>query len=53
MRKHNYNNIDDKMSNFEIMYKTTIKINDVTKILKKLIVIINNENRFKHLIKNS
>ena len=34
------------------MYKTTIKINDATKILKKLTVIINSEYWFKHLIKN-
>ena len=48
MRKHNYNNIDNKMLNFETMYKTTMKMNNATKILKKFIVIINNENRLKH-----
>ena len=53
MRKHNYDDIDDKMLNFETMYKTTIKINDVTKVLKKLTVIINDKNRFKYLIENS
>ena len=53
MRKYNYDDIDDKMLNFETMYKTTIKMNDATKILKKFIVIINNENRFKDLIENS
>ena len=41
------------MLNFETMYKTTIKINNVTKMLKKFIVTINNQNRFKHLIENS
>ena len=53
MKKHNYDNIDDKMLNFEIMHKTTIKMSDVAKILKKLTVIINSENKFKHLIENS
>ena len=53
MRKHNYNDIDDEMLNFKTMYKIAIKINDATKILKKFIVTINSENRFKHLIENS
>ena len=53
MKKHNYDNIDDKMLNFEIMHKTTIKMSDVAKILKKLTVIISSENKFKHLIENS
>ena len=53
MKKHNYDDIDDKMLNFEIMHKTTIKISDVAKILKKFTVIISSENRFKHLIENS
>ena len=53
MKKHNYDDIDDEMLNFEIMHKTTIKMSDVAKILKKLIVIISSENRFKHLIENS
>ena len=53
MKKHNYDDIDDEMLNFETMHKTTIKMNDVAKILKKLTVITNNENRFKHLIENS
>ena len=52
MRKYNYDNIDNKMLNFKTMYKTTIKMNDATKIKKKFIVIINSENRFKHLIEN-
>ena len=53
MKKHNYDDIDDEMLNFEIMHKTTIKMSDVAKILKKLTVTTNNENRFKHLIENS
>ena len=53
MRKHNYDSIDDKMLNLETMYKTAIKMSDATKILKKLTVIINSENRFKNLIENS
>ena len=53
MKKHNYDDIDDEMLNFEIMHKTTIKMNDVAKILKKLTVITNSENKFKHLIENS
>ena len=53
MKKHNYDDIDDEMLNFEIMHKTTIKMSDVAKILKKLTVIINSENKFKHLIENS
>ena len=53
MRKHNYDNMDNKILKFETMYSTTIKMNDATRILKKIIVIINNENRFKHLIENS
>ena len=53
MKKHNYDDIDDEMLNFEIMHKTTIKMNDVAKILKKLTVITSSENRFKHLIENS
>ena len=53
MKKHNYDNIDDEMLNFEIMHKTTIKMSDVAKILKKLTVITNSENKFKHLIENS
>ena len=53
MRKYNYNDIDDKTLNFETMHKTAIKMNDATKILKKFIVTINNENRFEHLIENS
>ena len=53
MRKHNYDDIDDEMLNFETMHKTTIKINNATKILKKFTILINNKNRFKHLIKNS
>ena len=44
MRKHNYHDIDDEMLNFEAMHKTTIKINDATKILKRFIVIISSEN---------
>ena len=48
MQKHNYDDIDDKMLNFETMHKTAIKMNDATKILKKLTVIINSKNRFKH-----
>ena len=53
MQKHNYDDIDNKMLNFETMHKTTIKINNATKVLKKLTVTINNENLFKHLIENS
>ena len=53
MRKHNYDDIDDKMLNFETMHKTAIKMNNAIKILKKFTVTINNENRFKHLIENS
>ena len=53
MKKHNYDDIDDEMLNFEIMHKTTIKMSDVAKILKKLTVITSSENRFKHLIENS
>ena len=53
MRKYNYDNINDEMLNFETIYKTTIKMNNATKILKKFTVIINSENRFKHLIENS
>ena len=53
MKKHNYDDIDNKMLNFETMHKTTIKMNDVAKVLKKLIVTTNSENRFKHLIENS
>ena len=53
MKKHNYDDIDDEMLNFEIMHKTTIKMSDVAKILKKLTVIISSENKFKHLIENS
>ena len=53
MKKHNYDDIDDEMLNFETMHKTTMKMSDVTKVLKKLTVIINNENKFKHLIENS
>ena len=53
MKKHNYDDIDDKMLNFETMHKTTIKMSDVAKVLKKLTVITNNENKFKHLIENS
>ena len=53
MKKHNYDDIDDEMLNFEIMHKTTIKMNDVAKILKKLTVTISSENKFKHLIENS
>ena len=53
MRKHNYNDIDDEMLNFKTMHKTAIKMSDATKILKKFTVIINSENRSKHLIENS
>ena len=53
MKKHNYDDIDDKMLNFETMHKTTIKMSDVAKILKKLTVTTSSENRFKHLIENS
>ena len=53
MPKHNYDNIDNEMLNFEMMHKIAIKINDATKVSKKFIVIINNENQFKHLIENS
>ena len=53
MKKHNYDDIDDEMLNFEIMHKTTIKMSDFAKILKKFIVIISNKNKFKHLIENS
>ena len=53
MKKHNYNDIDDEMLNFETMHKTTIKMSDVAKILKKLTVTTSSENRFKHLIENS
>ena len=53
MKKHNYDDIDNKMLNFEIMHKTTIKMSDVAKTLKKLTVIISNKNKFKHLIENS
>ena len=53
MKKHNYDDIDDEMLNFEIMHKTTIKMSDVAKILKKLTVITSSENKFKHLIENS
>ena len=53
MRKPNYDDIDDEMLNFETIYKTAIKMNNATKILKKFTVIINSENRFKHLIENS
>ena len=53
MRKHNYDNIDDKMLNFETIHKTMIKMNNATKILKKLTITINSENQFKHLIENS
>ena len=35
------------------MNKTTMKINNVVKILEKLTVIISSENKFKHLIENS
>ena len=41
------------MLNFETMHKIAIKINNATKFLKELTVTINNEYRFKHLIKNS
>ena len=41
------------MLNFETMHKTTIKINDIVKILKKFTMITNNKNKFKHLIENS
>ena len=53
MKKHNYDDIDDKMLNFEIIHKTTIKMSDIAKILKKFTVITSSENRFKHLIENS
>ena len=53
MKKHNYDDIDNEMLNFEIMHKTTIKMSDVAKILKKLTVTTNNENKFKHLIEDS
>ena len=53
MKKHNYDDIDDEMLNFEIMHKTTIKMSDVAKVLEKLTVITSSENRFKHLIENS
>ena len=53
MKKHNYDDIDDEMLNFEIMHKTTIKMSDIAKILEKLTVITSSENRFKHLIENS
>ena len=53
MKKHNYDDIDDEMLNFEIMHKTTIKMSDIAKVLKKLTVITSNENRFKYLIENS
>ena len=47
-----YNDIDDEMLNFETIHKIAIKINNATKFLKKLTVIISNKNRFKHWIKN-
>ena len=53
MKKHNCNNIDHEMLTFESMYKTTIQVNNATKILKKFTVIINNKNRSKHLIENT
>ena len=53
MRKYNYDDIDNKMLNFETMHKIAFKINDATKISKNFTVIINTENRFKHLIQNS
>ena len=40
------------MLNFEIIHKTTIKISDIARILKKFTVIINSKNKFKHLIEN-
>ena len=53
MGKHNYDNIDDEMLNFETMHKIAIKMSDVTKVLKKFTVTIDSENRFKYLIENS
>ena len=53
MKKHNYDDIDDEMLNFETMHKTTIKMSDVARILEKFTVITSSENRFKHLIENS
>ena len=53
MKKHNYDDIDDEMLNFEAMHKTTIIMIDVAKILEKLTEITNSENKFKHLIENS
>ena len=53
MQKHDYDDIGDKVLNFETMQKTTIEMSDATKVLKKLTVIINSENQFKHLSKNS
>ena len=53
MREDNYDDIVDGMLNFEAMHKAAIKMNDATKVLKKFTVIINSENRFKHLIENS
>ena len=53
MKKHNYDDIDDEMLNFETMHKTTIKMSDVATILEKLTVTTSSENKFKHLIENS
>ena len=40
MRKHNYDDIDDKMWNFETMHKTTIKMNNATKIEKNSLLLL-------------
>ena len=53
MRKHNYDDIDDEVLNFEAMHKTTIKMSDVVRILEKLTVTTSSENRFKHLVEDS
>ena len=53
IKKHNYDNIDDEILNLEAMHKTTIKMSNVVKILKKFTVITSSENKVKHLIENS
>ena len=53
MRKHNYDDTDDEVLDFEAMHKTAIKMSDAARVLEKLTVTTSSENRFKHLVEDS
>ena len=52
IRKHNYDNIDNKMLNLKTMYKITIKIYETIKIKKNSLLLLTTKIDLKHLIGN-